>query len=41
MGPVYEGGDGTEIVYISDGEREISYISLYNGGRIIGILRFT
>jgi len=32
----YEAGDGSGMVYIKDGSNEISYFSLYNGGRIVG-----
>ena len=32
----YEAGDGSGMVYTKDGSNEISYFSLYNGGRIVG-----
>lgn len=33
-----ENGDGSDAVYVNDGKQEITYISLYNGGRVVGYL---
>jgi len=34
----YNSGDGSGMTYVNDGSTEISYFSLYNGGRIVGYL---
>lgn len=34
----FQSGDGSGMTYVNDGSTEISYFSLYNGGRIAGYL---